>query len=637
MYDIHGPAGKSIYADIDTQWHVLRLARGPAPSPSQENEPFSRIFHVDARFDSAGVWSGVADLAKAAYDSLCDLGAAHLLEAHLLALHALLPQYRDRIHPDHICLTDTAGDAEKTRFHPLNRAYRLVHDLVGLVFQWKEIADPFGRWAIFAWNFDEAQHLGARFFAELARRSLPHHNLDIIVETPSGWSDPCLHQQGLYKKPIDARQAAMASPPQAAARLTPAEMRQLETAMSANAPALLEQNHARLTAYYTHIGDDLAAARVALKTFVLYIGLGYYHEARQMMDRFRPYWEQLIGGDEETCTYHVTKMNTCLVMTDDPAGALNVIEDLALRRLTNPHLLANIHYSLGMHYLRYAQGKDLARAEQHLLRAATLIREPDLGSGIPGDPFKKVFFDNGLAFLRVRQGRPQEALDLCSTGYAYLTAQLGEERHCLHRSVLQYNIAQLHATLGNPDAALEHYGHAIRMDPNYSEYYNEVGNIYQELGDYATAIAAYEEAIKRSAPYPEVYTNKAICHMRQEEWQLALKCFDITLDLKPNQPEACVLRADLLRELERFDEALAGYDAALALGCESAALHVNRAVLHYTNGVYDRALADMERAITLEAQEPSHYENRAAIYRAMERDDLCERDLQLAERCREFA
>jgi len=45
----------------------------------------------------------------------------------------------------------------------------------------------------------------------------------------------------------------------------------------------------------------------------------------------------------------------------------------------------------------------------------------------------------------------------------------------------------------------------------------------------------------------------------------------------------------------------------------------------------------MDRVIDVEANQAAHYENRAAIYQAMRHDDLYERDIAMADRCRELA
>jgi predicted Zn-dependent protease len=175
------------------------------------------------------------------------------------------------------------------------------------------------------------------------------------------------------------------------------------------------------------------------------------------------------------------------------------------------------------------------------------------------------------------------------------------------------------------------------MDPYYSEYHNEIGNLLQEMGDYRQALEHYALAVKYSAPYPEVNFNKAVCHLQLGELEPALACFDTTLELDAGQRVAHALRADILRELDRAEEALEGYDACIALGDDSTAVRVNRAALHFNNGAYGRALADMDHVIAREAQEPAHYENRAAIYRAMNLEEPCRRDLASAELCRQAA
>jgi tetratricopeptide (TPR) repeat protein len=591
----------------------------------------SRVFQVDAGFVSGGTWAGVEQLAEAAYLGLLEAGHGSTVDEHLLELHMVLPARRDRIHPTNLCLTDTADDAEKTRYHQLDRAYRIVNGIIGLILQWKRVACDPGRWTVVARNFDGAQHLAARFFTELARRSADD-GIEVVVES----GRDILHSpQGMQAVP---------AAPWIAELVRGSAMPRRNSEIETTAPDVLEKTdmmseHLYLDALIRHraSGDNLNTARAALRLFDVYCHHGYYHEARALMDIFLPFFNQLTAYDEAVRVYYAGRMNICLVMTNDSGGALQLISELVASHLTEPHLLANMNYSIGMHHLRYAHAKDVDRAEQHLQQAAVLARTAAASASRCRDPFQTVFMDNGLAFLRARQGRHQEALDLCRSGYEFLTSQVGEDRHRLHRSVLLYNIAQVAVMLGRIDEAIEYFRKSIDMDPYYSEYHNEIGNLLQEQGRYNEAAAHYARAVGCSAPYAEVYFNKALCHLRLEQMEDALACFQTTLELNPAQPEACALLGDVLRELDRPDEALECYDAAIAVGSDSTAVRVNRAVLHYSNGMYRLALADMDHVIASDPGDPAHYENRAEIHRAMQHQELCVRDLEMADRCREPA
>ena len=94
--------------------------------------------------------------------------------------------------------------------------------------------------------------------------------------------------------------------------------------------------------------------------------------------------------------------------------------------------------------------------------------------------FHKVFNQNGLALIEVRLGHPQEALHLVTEGIELLNRVLEPQEHLLHRSVLRYNRAQIYATLGDYEQALADYTAVIDMDPYYSEYYLDRGNIYRK-------------------------------------------------------------------------------------------------------------------------------------------------------------
>lgn len=595
-----------------------------------------RVFDLDAQFESGGAWAGVDRLAEAAYLSLLEMKEDAIIEKHLYELHRVLLAHRDRIQPKSLCLTDTATAEERTRFYPLERAYRIVNGLVGLVLQWKKAMRDNSRWIVVVRNFDQAQHLATRFFVELARRCDAEREIDVIVEIRDGRSGFATPILGMEAVPIETGGTVPPTGPRTSSDGDEVQSNVPDSLRPDEDDVLFERNYPRLLADYRRTGDMLAAAQTALRILTIYVSDGYYHEAKSFLAVILPHFEEIASRDEARRMHYVSKFNICQAMIGDPAAALGAVEKLAEGRLTAPGLLADMNYILGIHYLRYAETKDIERAERHLLRAVELTRSL-VEDEVRRDPFRKVFIDNGLAFLRARQGRHQEAMDLCKAGYDFLTRELGEERHKLHRSVLLYNIAQVYVAVDELAEGLLYYNKAIQMDPNYSEYHNEAGNLLQEMGRYDEALDYYARAIECSAPYPEVYFNKAACHLHVGSLDEALSCFTISLELNPNQPEGHALQADVLRELGRGDEALQGYDAATALGYKSTAVWVNRAVLHFNNGSYDRALADMDAVIARDGDNADHYENRAAIYKAMAYEDLCRRDLTAAQRCREAA
>jgi tetratricopeptide (TPR) repeat protein len=596
----------------------------------------SAILQFDAGFETGGTWAGVSQLVEMAYLGLQQIGEEAIVEAHTYELYMALPTYRDRIHPRHLCLTDAATGIERTRFYPLERAYRLVHGLVGLVLQYKRARRDQGHWTVVMRNFDQALHLGARFVAELARRATTHDAIDVFVETARDRVDVELQLPGIHAMAAAPQLVAVKADTVTRPCIDGTEAQAMEQRAEAS-EAVLEDKFPSLLEFYRRTGDDLSAARLALKVVSLYNRRGYYHEAKSLLPGVLPHFDQLVGSDEARRMQQVTEINSCLIASGDGDRALHFVTEFAVSRITTDHLLASANYMLAMHYLRYLGEKDIDHAERLILQAVTHVRAAESNPEARDYPFLRAFIDNGLAFLRVRQKRHQEALDLCRLAYQSVTAELGEDRHLLHRSVLQYNMGQVYVILGRLEDALDCYRQAIAMDPFYSEYLLESGNILQQLDRYGEAIDYYQRAIDCSPPYPEIYVAKAICHAQLDQWSEALACSAIGLELNPNQPDLYAARAEIFTELGDADRALSEYDQGIAVAPDLIAMRVNRAVLHFNNGAYQRALADMDDVIARDADEPAHYENRAAIYQAIDRQDLYLRDLNMAERCKEAA
>lgn len=585
------------------------------------------LLRLNADFAVGGVWAGVDNLVEMAYLDLLRSGHMELIDRYNYELHMALPKHRAALPLGRPSLTDFAKGSEKTRNFPLDRAYRIVHGLVEFVASWRAMCADERELALVVAHLDHAGHLAARFFAELARRFGSQARLTVLIEREGRLRRLDDHQeidpQSLPGYAVIEEEVPALD--EAAARALEARLR-LPEASDAEAfyPILL--NHHRRT------GDRLAGARVALMALGTYNHLGYYHEAARFADTVLAYFDALVGNDETERWNIVGNIFQAFIMTGELPRAQKLIETAAVPYLTEPALRAKMSYVLSMIHLRYATLKNLVEAEHHIVAAQSFLEQ---GKGeIPAHDyvFYKVFIENGLAFLRVRQGRHLDAVALCETGYDMLTRELGDEAHRLHRSVLQYNVAQVYAMLGDTERAIGYYRKCSEMDPFYSEYYNEAGNLLQRSGAFGEALEAYDRAIACSPPYPEVFFNKAICHAHLQQWEGALDNCSRSLDLDPSQPEALLLRAEILEALGHEADGAADIDRAIALFPGLVTARVNRAVNHFNSDKFALALDDLNIAIANELGDPSLYRSRAEIHKALGKQDLYDMDLSIAAR-----
>lgn len=623
-------AGKVVPV-IET-YHLLFPRKHPhldAEKKSLDSAADHELLIVDADIRDAGAWAGVATLVEQAYRSLRELGAHEILKKHNYELHMALPQYREELPLKAGSLTDLAHGAEKTRNFSVDRAYRIVHGLIDFVIEWRKSSSQVRPYIIVVQNFSAAQHLARRFFLETARRCFIQSNLRVVIA-----GDGLPTTEEIEKEQLQVIGVSIPTWPSTSreqARPIESDAEAKETFKRFTALEYVELNYNRLLSYYESTGNGVGAAKAALAALCVYNHFGYYYEGNSFVETILPYFEQLVDGSQERRWNYTGNLFQSFTMRGEVGKAREVILKLSEPYLTDNLYRAKMEYILGIIDVRYEKPPRLEDSEAHLSKSIAHIDAARDEIDAEEYVFQKVFMENGLAYLRVKQGRRSEAIKLCQDGYHLLTEKLGSEVHKLHRSVLQYNTAQVYSMMGHLDAALLHYEHARAMDPNYSEYYNEMGNIYQQQQRFAEALSSYEDAIQLSPPYPEVHFNKAVCQARAGDWIAALKSCDYSLELDPNQAEAQLIRAEICAQLERSEEAIESYDAAIALNQQCLPARINKAVLLFDLGYFGAALHEMNQVILLDGTEPSHYENRAAIYRELEQWNLCEQDERQAE------
>jgi tetratricopeptide (TPR) repeat protein len=335
--------------------------------------------------------------------------------------------------------------------------------------------------------------------------------------------------------------------------------------------------------------------------------------------------ERLAIDDRELYLAAVNALYFCYVPIGRPDAARTMLERTLSHVDDDAASVARYCYLLSMLHARFLQPTDQAKAESYLQRALDALQ----GADLPDDErhFLTVFTMNGLAFVRLRQGKAQEALELCRAGLARLNEHLDPERHRLHRSVLLFNIAQVHAQIGPYEDAIAYFSQAMEMDPNYSEYYNDRGTVYLKMERLEDAERDYLRAIELSPPYVEVWTNLGQCYRAMERMDDAIRAYSRALDLDRDCTLAVVGRADAQFALDRAALALEDYDRALAMEPDQPLVLASRAILHYEAGRLSNALADLDLAVKLAPEIAEFYQNRAVALQELGRRDEAVRDL----------
>lgn len=568
-------------------------------------------FFLECDLATSGPWAGVRELLRDLYPEL-SRHHPELVVAHDYELVMISPWLRRQVTPRNLTLTDEAMGDEKVRNYPLDRAFRLVHGAVDLIAAWRESVG--GKpWVLFLENFESSGALARRFFHDLLRRRGEGLGVTLVAAVEPGTG------QGVAEG--IANQAGQVS----VSRLD-------VPALEPGAPVALDPvaARARATELEALVKDDLVAKEIhfpeivrlwlwaneprqALRWQIFWLGItnhrGFYEDALYYCEAILEHLRTNSEEDQERRWNLVGNLFHGLTTTGRVKEALALVEQEALGKIDDPAILVRPYYVIAMLYARYLPQLDFDRAASYLERALEMLQWVDLPEDVRH--FQTVFIGNGLALVRHRQGRPEEAITLCEEGFAHLEEHLAPDRHRLHRSVLLYNIAQVYAMLGNADAAAQHYTQAIEMDPNYSEYYNDRGSLYLKLDRLEEAEADYRTAVELSAPYPEVWTNLGQCLRRMGRHAEAVVAYDRALDLEPRELLALTGRARC-HEIQGHGElALADYTAALAQDGNQPMLLANRAVLRYGAGQLEASVADLDAAIALAPTVAELYQNRS--------------------------
>jgi predicted O-linked N-acetylglucosamine transferase (SPINDLY family) len=167
-----------------------------------------------------------------------------------------------------------------------------------------------------------------------------------------------------------------------------------------------------------------------------------------------------------------------------------------------------------------------------------------------------------------------------------------------------FNRALLYQQLKDPKRALECYDRVIAIAPDWADAHNNRGNALVELTRYEEAMRSYEAAVERRPTYAEAYNNCGNVLAVLQRPREALVKYGRAIQYKPDYAEAHLNCGNTLRALRDFAGAVRSYGKALALRPDDAGAHLGQSMALRELNRFDEAVASAERAVRLDPELP---------------------------------
>ena len=582
------------------------------------------LLRGDVDDHDSSVWAGLGDLLESVLPRM-RAATPQLIERHSYELCLVLPALRRELAVQNPCLTDVATDDEKVRNYANDRGYRSLHGIIDLLAEWHALdtEGSSGSWAIAVDDFDLTTPLVQRFYAELLRRRGQRLGLALLLAVSPGWALADVFDPRLVDAPVRVELPATVRPtlPNAVAG---EQARVLEERIGEDRIEWLRHTP-RLIRLWQQSDSPERALRWLVRAVNVYDHDGLYEVALRYAPPVEANLDRMFETDRRLHAVAVINLFFCYAALGQADRAQHLLLTQGLPRIEDRVFLIDIHYFLAMLHARFLPQRDQAQANWHLDQALALI--PQLDTTDAQRHFLTVFVRNGLAYVRLKQGRAEDGLALCRAGLAELDQHLPPGEHRLHRSVLLYNAAQVLGGLQRDAEAIDYLSRAMDMDPNYSEYYLERGGLYLKSERFEEAERDLRRAIELSPPYQEAWTDLGQCYRAAGRMADAIQAYDMALDLDPNVLLALIGRAEASMELGLTDGALADYSAALAQDPNQSLVLAGRAVVHFESGRPRDAVHDLDQAISLAPEHAELYQNRAVALMAIGRTAEASADL----------
>lgn len=161
--------------------------------------------------------------------------------------------------------------------------------------------------------------------------------------------------------------------------------------------------------------------------------------------------------------------------------------------------------------------------------------------------------------------------------------------------------------LGENEASIRDYCHAIRSAPEELELWFRRGQVWQQLGEDKRAIHDLSHVIHRQREHHQARFYRAISAARLGDTQRAISDLIKAIRISPHNTRYHLLRGELNAQRGCYAKAIRSYKQAESLDPGNSAIFRLRGEARWKRGQVREALADWTRAIELKADQGDVY------------------------------
>ncbi len=154
---------------------------------------------------------------------------------------------------------------------------------------------------------------------------------------------------------------------------------------------------------------------------------------------------------------------------------------------------------------------------------------------------------------------------------------------------------------GDYKGAIQAFGRAIDLRPNWAQAYHGRGNAYEAIEQYDAALHDYSHAVLLN-PIALFLSSRATCYIKMGNDEAALADLNKAIAMNTEGPGMRIARAGIYIRRTEFRQALPDLDEALRVNPDSIIAHRQRAVVRRALGDRPGAQLDVKTANRLAAQ-----------------------------------